>query len=76
MKHFVYILGSYDSVYVGPFEDQKTAWDFANEARENLNADAWVQTEADRNQDVIDYGHIPLYDPSEYSLERAEAFVI
>ena len=73
MNYYVYILGSYDSVFVGPFEDRKAGYEFKEQVILKTYGDAWLHTEETFEYEQDQYGEIPVYAPEDYLLEDLEA---
>ena len=67
MTYYVFLLGSYDSCYVGPFDSQEAADNFVASAVDR-EIDAHVVTKEEYFNDVAEYSEIPCYDPLEYAL--------
>ena len=67
MTYYVFLLGSYDSCYVGPFDSKQEAEDYKATSVER-EIDAHVVTKEEYLDDVAEYSEIPCYDPFDYVL--------
>lgn len=71
MTYYVFLLGSYDSCYVGPFDTQEAADNFVASAVDR-EIDASVVTKEAYLENVAEFGDIPCYNPLEYALPEGD----
>lgn len=66
--HFVQIIGTQDSVFVGPFATHDEAEAFAGKnrkGRENT-ADFYPMSESDMRENIAEFGEVPIYTAEEF----------
>jgi len=62
LKYFVFVMGPYDSIFVGPF-DSKEAADAHAVNIIDPNKDAYVMSDVDMKKNIMNFGEIHVEAP-------------
>ena len=64
MKFYVQVIGAYDCTYVGPFDTEPLAKEFADDLPKQFVA--YVMTEPAMHDHIAEFGECPIEQPGQF----------